>query len=492
VPLGFSAGFVVAIAATVAFATGCVGSSVLRTVPPTPRAIRYTFSTSPDLATLTATVCPEQGMPAALVASHDDGRARIETAEALLEGGATRPLPHEGRIDLREVPVGACVRYRVDLAPRPRDSSAVPGTYRVGADLVAPTTAWLWAPEPRDPATELYARFVLPKGLRVSTVWPEAEGGWLRLDERAFRYLAYVAFGRFEVERIGVPGGCIEAAVLDGPLVADGPARARWLSSAGRAVSRILGRFPAERVGVIVVPVPFADDPVVFGTVGRGVLPTVALFTGTNASSEALRSDWVAVHEFAHLVSPCVESAEAWITEGLATYYQHVLLARERLITVDEAWNRLLSGFARGRTEGTGRTLAEESREMMRTYAFRRVYWAGAAIAMIADVEYRRRSNGEDSLDHAMIRAASRRHETLSARELIEALDGGRGGVFAEVADRSIHSTEFPPVEETLAFLGVRKGATGIERLEDAPGATIREAIMNGLEPSASNPFECE
>jgi hypothetical protein len=478
--------------AIVALAVGCGASSAPRRAPAAPRAIRYTFAIAPDLRSLTATVCPEDGTLAALAATHDEGRARLETVEALLEGSTPRALDHGRRIDLRDLPEGTCIRYRTDLTPRGRGSPGVPGSYRVGRDVVAPTGLWLWAPEPRDPATELYARFVLPDGIRVSTLWPEAGGGWLRLDERAFRYVAYVAFGRFETQRVAVPGGCLEVAILDGPLAADAPARARWLASAGRAASRVLGRFPTERAGVILVPVPFADTPVLFGIVGRGVIPTVALLVGANANPDALASDWTAVHEFTHLASPSVEREEAWITEGLATYYQQVLRAREGLLSADQAWNEMLQGFARGRNECTGRTLIEESRNMARTFAFARVYWSGAAIAMIADVEYRRRSGGADSLDHAMIRAASRRDETLSAAEFIKALDGGAGGVFAEVAARSLASAEFPPVEETLAYLGVRRGPTGIERNDEAPGAAIRDAIMNGLGPSASNSPACE
>ncbi|AKF10408.1 hypothetical protein DB32_007557 [Sandaracinus amylolyticus] len=461
--------------------------------PPAPlpaRTVRYTFALEPDLEHMHTTVCFEDGVPDALAAIHEEGRARVETAEVLRADGP-HALPIDGEISLRGVAPGECVRYRVDLAPGRRATPGAPGSYRVGDDLVAPTSLWLRAPSPRDASTAMLARFVLPDGVRASTVWPDAdEEGWMRIDERAFRYIAYVAFGELEVERVPVPGGCIDAVVLDGALQIDAEQRRAWLGTAGRAVSRVLGRFPAERAGVIVVPTPFADTPVLFGIVGRGALPTIALLVGENARPDALVPDWTAVHEFTHLASPFVERDEAWITEGLATYYQQVLRAREGMLTPEQAWNEMLHGFARGRSEGTGRTLREESRDMLRTYAFGRVYWSGAALALMADVAYRRSSDGQGSLDDAMVRASDRRDETLRADELVRAMDGGDGGPFAQVIAPWIDRDEFPDVDETLAWLGVRRGVAGVELL-DAPGAAIRDAIMNPGAPLASNPDGC-
>ena len=178
------------------------------------------------------------------------------------------------------------------------------------------------------------------------------------------------------------------------------------------------------------------------------------------------------------------------MTEGLATYYQEVLRAREGVIGEEAAWSALLSGFARGRAEGTGRTLDEECRDLGETRAYGRVYWAGAALAMLADVEYRRESAGESSLDTAMRRAAERLDRTLTAEELAEAMDGREGGALARVLARWRSSTDFPDVEPALEWMGVRRGASGIELVE-AEGASVRDAIMNGSTTLASNPTHC-
>lgn len=452
-----------------------------------PAAVRYTFAIDRALERMTATVCFGGGRPDALVPIHVEGHPRIVRAEARI-GAVTRPLPHEPSIDLRGLPLDACVVYEVDLSERVRGGGGSPGSYRVGDDLVAPTSLWLWAPDRMEPGCAIRARFELPEGMRVSTVWPEDESGALRLDAQAFRYLAYVAFGTFEIERVPVPGACLEAAVLDGATRTDAAARARWLGGAGRAASYLGGTFPAERAGVIVVPVPFADAPVLFGIVGRGMLPTIALLVGENAEGDALVGDWTAVHEFSHLASPYVERADAWITEGLATYYQQVLRAREGLVSRELAWGEMLDGLARGRSEGTGRTLAEESRDMGSTYAFGRVYWAGAAIALLADVELRRAGS---SLDDAMRRAFARRAETMTAAELVRAMDGEDEGPIARIVARWLGTSEFPDVAPTLEWLGVQVGAAGVVLDAAAPGSPVREAIVNDRGPRASEPSSC-
>jgi hypothetical protein len=454
-------------------------------------AIRYTFAVDRALTRITATVCFEGAPPRALVPLHEEGRARLIDVVAV-DGDRTRPLAHEARIELASLARGECVRYRASIAARLRRSGAFPARYRIGDAAIASTGLWLWAPDAVASSTSIRARFELPAGMSASLLWPDAgEGeGWMELDDRAFRYVANVALGVLDLHEVAVPGACLEVAALDGPMRADRDGRAQWLGSAGRAVARVLGRFPAERASVLVVPVAHVEAPVLFGMVGRGMFPSVMLLAGGEASVEALIPDWTAVHEFAHLASPFVPREESYMTEGLATYYQETLRAREGTITAEAAWGALISGFARGRVEGTGRTLDDECRTLGRTRAYGRVYWAGAAIALLADVEYRRESRGAESLDTAMRRAAERLDRTMSAAELAEEMDGVAGGALSRTVARWRGSNEFPDVGPVLEWLGVRRGAHGIE-LFDAEGAAVRDAIMNDSATVASNPASC-
>ena len=63
---------------------------------------------------------------------------------------------------------------------------------------------------------------------------------------------------------------------------------------------------------------------------------------------------------------------------------------------------------------------------MMRDRSFMRVYWSGAAIALLADVELRRRSGGVQSLDTALEAFAAcclPGNRSWRARELLQQLD---------------------------------------------------------------------
>ena len=136
-----------------------------------------------------------------------------------------------------------------------------------------------------------------------------------------------------------------------------------------------------------------------------------------------------------------------------------------------------------------GLTLVQASHQMRVTGEYIRVYWAGAALALLADVAYRRQG---DSLDAAHERAWDARDRMLRADELVARLDGRDGGAFAALAERWGGSTEFPELDEAYAYLGLRREGARIVLVEGAPGAAVRDAIMNASPTLASLPPGCE
>ena len=91
-----------------------------------------------------------------------------------------------------------------------------------------------------------------------------------------------------------------------------------------------------------------------------------------------------------------------------------------------------------------------------------------------------------------MRRAFERRGETMTAAELVRAMDGEDDGVLARLMERWIGSSELPEVAPTLEWLGVRAGPRGVTLDPDAPGASVREAIVNDRREVASEPSTCE
>ena len=106
---------------------------------------------------------------------------------------------------------------------------------------------------------------------------------------------------------------------------------------------------------------------------------------------------------------------------------------------------------------------------------YMRVYWSGTAIALLADVELRKRG---DSLDRAMKRFSAADSLRRSTSE--EATRGIDRDTLGKIADRWLKSRRFPEVDADLERLGVRRGQNGVTLDDRAPDAALRRAIMMG------------
>lgn len=475
-----------ALFAVTALLSACGGPPIHQRGPAVER-WSYVFALDPELTRLRATLCFDGPSAHALAPIDANGRRYLRSAR----GPDGAPLEQEAGLLLTGgLPPGSCVLYEVDLDSAARQRGGIHGAYRIGEDLVASTSVWLWAPSHRAPGARASARFELPEGVRVSPLWPHGEDGAHVLDERAFHFTGYAAFGRFETRAVAVPGACLHVTILGDGVQMGADAITRCLSRGASAASMLMGHFPEREVGLLILPTPFSTSSP-FGVVGRGTMPTVAILVGERATEERLARAWVPVHEFSHLAAPFIDRRDAWLAEGIATYYQEILRARGGLLRAEEAWANLLDGFARGERDGTGRTLAEESRDMRETAAYRRVYWAGAAIALMADVEMRRLSGGTRTLDDALARlhaCCSHGVGPISAEEAMRRLDEGGPPIFTSIARRALAAREFPDVTGTLTALGIAQTSTGIA-LEEGD-YELREAIMSPR-PLAEPPADC-
>ena len=73
------------------------------------------------------------------------------------------------------------------------------------------------------------------------------------------------------------------------------------------------------------------------------------------------------------------------MSEGLASYYQSISRARVGMISTRETWEDLRAGFERGARQG--RTLGDATENMRAELAYMQVYWSGAAIFLLADLD---------------------------------------------------------------------------------------------------------
>lgn len=447
----------VAIAAVVLLrVAGCAGHGAARTEPPA--SWRYDVRVQQDLSSVRVRMCFDGPAPAKLVAI--DGEPG-EWTSAFDARGRELDVDDES-IDLDGVGSSECVRWVTSFDRALRRTRSVRAA---GGDLLTTHDTWLWRPAALPSHASATVRFSLPAGVQVVTPWPEAADGAYVLERSAFTLAGDVAFGRFDVERLEVAGGRLRLARLEGRLGVGDTELRRWVRSSAEAVSSLYGRFPADRTTVIVMPVGRGPEPIAFGRVRRGGGPSVTLLVRANADLDGLLRDWVAVHELAHLLVPLVERPDAWISEGIATYFQEILRARVGLQSPTEAWHRLDRGFSRRRGAGTGRTLADEADAMMHTGAHDRVYWDGAAFAMELDVRLRRLSGGRDSLGSALesLRGVSDRDGAPWRGEtVLRMLDRATGyNLFGSLGARYAYGREPVDVDPVFGAIGLVRGPDG-------------------------------
>ena len=359
-----------------------------------------------------------------------------------------------------------------------------PFSHRASETLTLRNSEWLPHPSPWRPELVVRTRFELPEGWDVSTAWPRSNGVYL-MDATATEWEGYTLVGPLAREEITLEGTVFDV-TREGFSEGSSPRVDRWLGEAWSAARSLVPAASPPRVQVLLRATERGGDAVRFGLVSRGGGPSVMFFIARDATENELARDWQATHELVHVVHPVFIDADAWLREGLATWYQEVLRARRGAITPETAWTTLCDGLTRAALEGSGATLAEESASMTRTRRYHRVYWWGVAVVLALDVRIRERSHGRASLDTALrsLYEASQRAPTRAwcARDAVSVFERATGvSLWTEVVAPALASREFVAVEATLESLGIRRDPRGAVSLSaTSPRGEIRDAIMRG------------
>ncbi len=423
----------------------------------------YTANLDADAETLALRICGDAG---ARLDLRSASRFVVSVEPAADAQGA-------GRIRLT-LPANRCAIITTDLraagnADRFRLGRERGVYYRLAADQ------WLWRPRQLDPMSSL--RFALPAGWSASVPWRADAGGTHRLGNSPGSWPALTVFGRFAVERVVVPGGELRLAML--PL-GDADARAAmrdWLIESSRRYFAAAGGLPVASPQIFVAPLPGVRSAVPWGEVQRGGAPGVLLYVGAEAGADAWRGDWTLAHELAHLQHPYLGEHGRWLAEGLGSYHQNVWRARAGHMTRDEAWQKLLSGFARGRAVGPGEALASIGRGWGTTM---RVYWSGAAFWFESDLALRAAGSSLDQVLQRYRGAGMRFDRRVEPGDFIAALDSlePRGGLQRRY-DEYLMLASFPTLREARTLLKLAAPDRWPDTLPDHP---ILHAIFQSNE----------
>jgi len=399
-----------------------------------------------------------------------------------LSGNRLRLWGRHGNIHLPALPENACINWRSDIG-----NALTKKDYRLvlqrGEDLVMSADLWYWkGPQKRD----LIAKVNVPEGMSFSTPWKMLESTTnhtsYRPDKTPAIWESRIAIGRFEMQTIDVPGAQVRLAALGG-LTDDQNEKFRmWIKESVLAVASVFGSFPQSQPQVLVIPVGRRREATLGAQVIRGGGMAVILMVDENRPLEEFTSDWTATHEFSHMLFPYISSRDRWLSEGLASYYQNVLRARNGRLTETQAWQKLYEGFRRGEKGTHGGSLAQATRDGWRSTM--RVYWSGAALMLQADMQLRETSGGRQSLDTALQSLSyccMKNGRTWRAKEMFAKLDELTSTkIFSALYDQHVHAESFPDMRSTWQHLGINTRRNQVSLNEDAPLAEVRTAIMRG------------
>jgi hypothetical protein len=110
-----------------------------------------------------------------------------------------------------------------------------------------------------------------------------------------------------------------------------------------------------------------------------------------------------------------------------------------------------------------------------------KVYWSGAAIALLADIELRQRSGGTESLDTVLGQLQScclPARTQWSGQRLFKKLDSFlEAPVFMPLYEQYANTEGFPDYAPALVDLGIDVSGSSVTLRENRPLAGIRQAI---------------
>lgn len=453
-----------------------LGLGTTTTVAASP--FEYTVTVAPNLASLDVHARFDRAVTSLSARAADAGEYLVAAENC----DDDAPLRNRGRRLMLPSAGITCLRYRVNLAAAANADRRNRGLSP--ENVIASPAAWLWRPSH---TADLRVRFELPDAMRVAVPWLRETGSadTYRIPRAPGSATAAAVFGDFDYAETSLPGATLRIAVTKTSDPSNPDALFDWVHAQASHIALAYGRFPNPAPSVVVLasePSWRSDSPVRFGRVVRDGGESVELFVDRSMPVSSYYDDWIATHEFSHMMLPYLTSRHRWISEGFAQYYQNVLLARAGRYTQERAWRELYEGYERGRNSRP--ELSPNGAARDRRGATMKFYWSGAALALMADVELRLQSGGRQSLDAVLAQLGEcclPAAEMWSGPDLFEKLDTFVDEpLFMPLYRRHANASGFPDVRPLLHRLGVTADGGAIRIVDDAELADLRRAITGG------------
>ena len=291
-----------------------------------------------------------------------------------------------------------------------------------------------------------------------------------RLEDGAA--LASLRAYRIRTSDLRLADATISLATQPASFALDHDALERWVSDAASAVTGYYGRFPVQRVK-IVLDSSEGHGPQAATAAGSSA-PVIRVSLGRGTMAEDFARDWMMTHEMVHLAFPRLRREHHWLEEGLATYIEPIARAQAGQLDERQVWRDLVDGLPFGLPQAGDGGLDGASR-------WGRVYWGGALFCLLADVEIRSRTDNRAGLQDALrevLQSGGNINVIWPMQQALAVADRGAG---APVLEQLYRQMRDQPVEVDLDALwqqlGVRAEGHDVRFDEEAPLAAVRRAI---------------
>jgi hypothetical protein len=379
-------------------------------------------------------------------------------------------------------------RYRFDLSGFARDVDSTSIAVQRGGGVLAILGCWLMEPRGYDHAPTIDIRVVAASGLAFTSGLPKVGDAW-RLAGTSVRFAGYTALGRFAHRELAVPApgtlrpgqakadAVLRVAILDG---VDEAARADlfdWVQRTAEAQSNYWQGFTAKQALVGLVPVTHRRG-VGYGRTVPGGGVTVMVEVGTDVDRRRLFGDWVLTHELIHTGMPFIRGRGTWFMEGAATYVEPIIRARAGWKTEEEVWREWVDNMPKG-VQAFSVGMANASGQQN--------YWGGATFMLLADVGFRRATNGAKGLEDCLGGAlwsgldGSQRVTLADYAATCDRVTGTT--VMSGLVDRHFNKAEPVDLAALWRELGISVVAGRIVLDDTAPAAQWRKLIVPGTNP---------
>jgi hypothetical protein len=284
--------------------------------------------------------------------------------------------------------------------------------------------------------------------------------------------MPYQAFDRLPSTPVEVGNAVFDIAFAPGPLELPNNVIVDWIAAAGRTVASYYGRFPVDRVKVLVVPVDRGGVRSGTAFAYRGAAVRIVL--GRAVTQAQLADDWIVVHELIHLAFPSVAEEHHWIEEGLAVYVESIARVQDGHLPAERIWR----DFVRAMPQGLP---AANDRGLDRTPTWGRTYWGGAIFCLLAEVRIREATRNrlglQDALRAILAAGGSMQVEWPLERALRTADAATGTGVLQALYGQMKEDPMPVDLPQLWRRLGIDVQADRVVFDDDAPLAAVRRAI---------------